>query len=72
MHQMLAGTSPVLRTNRTLPSGSRILGSFFSSEGGKSKTSLGKVSSCEGNEIEPRGRQTAVGVREELPASELS
>lgn len=69
MHQVLAGTSPVLRTNRTLPSGGRILGSFFSSKGGKKcKTSLTKVNSCEENEMEPRGRQTAVRAREAIPA----
>lgn len=38
--------------------GSRILGSFFSSKGGKKRqTSSAKVNSCEGNEREPRGRQ---------------
>lgn len=34
----------------------------------KCKTSLTKVNSCEENEMEPCGRQTAVRVREALPA----
>lgn len=48
---------PSIGDRQTLPSAVEFLAASFQVKGKKSETSSAKVNSCEGNEMEPRGRQ---------------